>query len=58
VIHETSLILKPEFPENKEDWPFFWEENEYVINVGASYPFLASAVNELVGNTSAYISMP
>lgn len=46
------LILKPDFPENKEDWPFLWGENEYVINVGASYIFLANAVNELVSNSS------
>src|SRR5690606_26902373 len=24
------LILKPDFPENKEDWPFLWGQNEYV----------------------------
>ena len=43
------LILPPDFPENKEDWPFLWGENEYVINVGAAYIFLVNAVNELVG---------
>ncbi|MDR1331038.1 MAG: glycoside hydrolase family 9 protein [Tannerella sp.] len=42
------LILKPDFPENKEDWPFFWGENEYVVNVGAGYIFLVNAVNELL----------
>lgn len=42
------LILKPDFPENKEDWPFLWGENEYVINLGASYMFLVHAANELV----------
>ena len=41
------LILKPDFPENKEDWPFLWGENEYVINVGASWLFLALAAKEL-----------
>jgi hypothetical protein len=41
------LILKPDYPENKEDWPFFWGENEYVINLGASYIFLVHAANEL-----------
>jgi hypothetical protein len=45
------LMLKPDFPENKEDWPFLWGENEYVINVGASYIFLVNAVNKLVSNT-------
>ena len=42
------LILKPDFPENKEDWPFLWGENEYVISVGSSYLFLANAVRELL----------
>lgn len=42
------LILKPDFPENKEDWPFLWGENEYVINVGASYIFLVHAAQELL----------
>lgn len=42
------LLLKPDFPENKEDWPFLWGENEYVINLGASYIFLVNAVEELL----------
>lgn len=41
------LILKPDFPENKEDWPFLWGENEYVISLGASYLFLANAAQQL-----------
>ncbi|MEX0720474.1 MAG: glycoside hydrolase family 9 protein [Balneolaceae bacterium] len=43
------LILPPDFPENKEDWPFLWGENEYVISVGSSYLYLVHAVNELLG---------
>jgi hypothetical protein len=42
------LILKPDFPENKEDWPFLWGENEYVIDLGGSYLFLANAGQELL----------
>ena len=42
------LVLKPDFPENKEDWPFFWGENEYVTDLGASYLYLANAANALV----------
>jgi endoglucanase len=42
------LILKPDFPENKEDWPFLWGENEYVVNLGSSYIFLVHAVNDLL----------
>jgi endoglucanase len=41
------LILSPDFPENKEDWPFLWGENEYVIDIGAAYIFLAKAAHEL-----------
>ncbi|MCX7798277.1 MAG: glycoside hydrolase family 9 protein [Melioribacter sp.] len=44
------LILKPDFPENKEDWPFLWGENEYVINICASYIFLTNAVNEILNS--------
>lgn len=42
------LIIKPDFPENKEDWPFFWGENEYVITLGAPYIFLVNAVQALL----------
>jgi hypothetical protein len=42
------LILKPDFPENKEDWPFFWGENEYVISEGAPYIFLVHAAMDLL----------
>ena len=41
------LILPPDFPENKEDWPFLWGENEYVVNVGASYILLVHAAMDL-----------
>ena len=42
------LILPPDFPENKEDWPFLWGENEYVVNLGSSYLFLAMAAQSLL----------
>lgn len=45
------LIVKPDFPENKEDWPFFWGENEYVVNVGASYIALVHAAEALSKET-------
>jgi len=41
------LIVKPDLPENKEDWPFFWGENEYVIPVAADYVYLVHAVRRL-----------
>jgi endoglucanase len=45
------LVLKPDFPENKDDWPFLWGENEVTIGGSAEYIFLSCAVNELVNNT-------
>ncbi|HEX7027938.1 MAG TPA: glycoside hydrolase family 9 protein, partial [Gammaproteobacteria bacterium] len=42
------LVIKPDFPENKEDWPFFWGQNEYVITLGAPYIFLVNATRELL----------
>ncbi|PWU02578.1 MAG: glycoside hydrolase [Bacteroidetes bacterium] len=42
------LILKPDFPENKEDWPFLWGENEVTVGGCADYIFLASAAASLV----------
>ena len=41
------ILLKPDFLENKEDWPFLWGENECVIGGCASYLFLSNAVNDL-----------
>lgn len=41
-------ILKPDFPENREDYPFLWSENEYVIDLAASYVYLVNAVNSLL----------
>ena len=46
------LIVKPDFPENKEDWPFFWGQNEYVVDLGASYLFLVNAANDLLNGAS------
>lgn len=42
-----ALIIKPDFPENHDDWPFFWGENEYVIPEGAYYIQLVNAANAL-----------
>ncbi len=42
------LVLKPDYPENHEDWPFFWGENEYVVDEAAIYIFLVNAVQDLL----------
>lgn len=41
------ILLQPDFLENKEDWPFFWGQNECVIDGCAAYIFLSNAVNDL-----------
>ena len=41
------LLIKPDFPENKEDWPFFWGENEVTVGGCANYIFLANAAGAL-----------
>lgn len=41
------ILLKPDYLENKDDWPFFWGENECIIDGGAWYIFLSNAVNDL-----------
>jgi hypothetical protein len=46
------LIVNPDLPENKEDWPFLWGENEYVISLGAAYVFLMHAANALVASAT------
>jgi hypothetical protein len=42
------LVLKPDYPEHMDDWPFLWGENEAVIGIGANYIFLANAASKLV----------
>ena len=42
------MLLKPDFLENKDDWPFLWGENEVVIAGCVEYIFLANAVKELL----------
>jgi hypothetical protein len=41
------IFLKPDYLENKDDWPFFWGQNECIIDGGAWYVFLANAASEL-----------
>lgn len=42
------LVLKPDFPENMDSWPFLWGENESTISISSEYIFLANAVNNLL----------
>jgi endoglucanase len=42
------ILLKPDFLENKDDWPFLWGENEVTIGGSADYILLGCAVNDLL----------
>jgi endoglucanase len=37
------LIVKPDFPEAKTDWPFLWFENEYTVSTTTAYILTARA---------------
>ncbi len=37
------LIIKPDFPEAKPDWPFLWFENEYTVSTTSAYILAARA---------------
>jgi hypothetical protein len=42
------LIVRPDFPELNEDWPFLWFENEYVVNAATGFILAANAADRLV----------
>lgn len=42
------LVIKPDLPENSEDWPFFWGQNEYVVNMSPTYVQLVHAAQDLL----------
>ncbi|MBN1302566.1 MAG: glycoside hydrolase family 9 protein [Melioribacteraceae bacterium] len=42
------MLLKPDFLENKDDWPFLWGENEVTITGSAEFIYLANAVYDLL----------
>ncbi|MTK54362.1 MAG: hypothetical protein F8N35_12965 [Paludibacter sp.] len=43
-----NYLIKPDFYENKEDWPFIWYENEVVVDGCAGYIYLAALVDHLL----------
>ena len=47
------LIVKPDLPENSEIWPFFWGQNEYVVNMSPSYVALVHAAIDLLAEQRA-----
>ncbi|QNE05069.1 glycoside hydrolase family 9 protein [Croceicoccus marinus] len=45
------LVIKPDYPENQENWPFFWGQNEYVVNMTPAYVALVQSAIDLNRNT-------
>lgn len=45
------ILLKPDFLENKDDWPFLWGENEVTIGGTADYIFLAKAAGGIAAES-------
>lgn len=45
------LIVKPDFPEAKVDWPFLWFENEYTVSTTSAYILAARAAMATAAET-------
>ena len=41
------VIVQPDFPELKDDWPFLWFENEYVVGSVTAFILAANAADAL-----------
>jgi endoglucanase len=45
-----NYLIKPDFYENKEDWPFIWYENEVVVDGCAGYIYLSALIEDILQN--------
>jgi hypothetical protein len=57
------VIIQPDFPELKTDWPFLWYENEYVVDAATTFILAANAAEALTrtaatGNGPVSLSSP
>ena len=44
-----TAIIRPDFPELKDNWPFLWQQTEYVMGGGETdFMFLVLAANKLL----------
>ena len=41
------VIIQPDFPELKDNWPFLWYENEYVVDAATAFILAANAAATL-----------
>ena len=44
------VIIQPDFPELKSDWPFLWYENEYVVDAASAFILAANAADIISSN--------
>ena len=47
------IIIKPDFPENIDDFGFLWFEDEYVIDVASPWVLAANAADALVNQANS-----
>jgi len=40
-------VIQPDYPELKDDWPFLWYENEYVVDAATAFILAANAADAL-----------
>jgi hypothetical protein len=43
-----NYLIKPDYYENKEDWPFIWYENEVVVDGCTGYIYLSAMINKIL----------
>ena len=41
------VIIEPDYPELKDNWPFLWYENEYVVDAASTFILAANAAAAL-----------
>ncbi len=44
-------LIRPDYPEMREDWPFLWQQSEYVMGGATSYIFCVLATDHLLSKT-------
>jgi len=47
-----TALIRPDFPELKEGFPFLWQQSEYVMPGAATYIFCVLAADALLGRAS------
>jgi hypothetical protein len=41
-------LIRPDFPELKEPWPYLWQQTEYVMGGAANYIFCVLAADQML----------